>query len=129
MNVGNNLGPLPSLPSPNTYPVPVRAYQEGLADLDRLRQTVKDDPESLRQVQELIHEMQRLDPSRFPGNPALVEQLHNQVLGHVDKLELQLRHALDRRESGQVHNTDSLPVPVGYEDAVADYFRRLGKRP
>ncbi len=38
----------------------------------------------------LIQEMQRLDPRRFPGNPALVEQLHAQVLNDVDKLELQL---------------------------------------
>ena len=130
MNTGNNLGQLPSPASPDTTPVPPeRAYQEGVAELDRLRQTVKDDPEALRQVQELIREMQRLDPSRFPGNPALVEQLHDQVLGDVDKLELQLRRAQDGKQSGQVRSTDSLPVPAGYEDAVADYFRRLSKNP
>jgi hypothetical protein len=130
MNTGNNLGQLPSPASPDTTPVPPeRAYQEGVTELDRLRQTVKDDPEALRQVQELIREMQRLDPSRFPGNPALVEQLHDQVLGDVDKLELQLRRAQDGKQSGQVRSTDSLPVPAGYEDAVADYFRRLSKTP
>jgi len=130
MNAGNNLGQLPSPASPDTYPVPPeRAYREGVAELDRLRQTVKDDPEALRQVQELIREMQRLDPSRFPGNPALVEQLHDQVLGDVDKLELQLQRTLDRKQAGQVRSTDSLTVPAGYEDAVADYFRRLSKTP
>jgi hypothetical protein len=100
-----------------------------MAELDTLRQAVKDDPEALRQVQELIREMQRLDPSRFPGNPALVEQLHDQVLGDVDKLELQLRRNLDSKQAGQARGTDSLPVPAGYEDAVADYFRRLSKNP
>ncbi len=130
MNTGNNLGQLPSPASPDTTPVPPeRAYQEGVAELDKLRQEVKDDPEALRQVQELIREMQRLDPSRFPGNPALVEQLHDQVLGDVDKLELQLRRNLDSKQAGQVRGTDSLPVPAGYEDAVADYFRRLSKNP
>jgi hypothetical protein len=130
MNTGNNLGQLPSPASPDTTPVPPeRAYREGVAELDRLRQEVKDDPEALRQVQELIREMQRLDPSRFPGNPALVEQLHDQVLGDVDKLELQLRRNLDSKQAGQVRGTDSLPVPAGYEDAVADYFRRLSKNP
>ena len=35
--------------------------------------------------------MERLDPSRFPGNPAMVEQLRTQVLASVDKLEPELR--------------------------------------
>jgi len=130
MNTGNNnYGQLPSVPSRDTYPVPEPAYRDSLAQLDRLRQSLKDDPESLRQVQELIREMQRLDPSRFPGNPALVEQLHDQVLGDIDKLELQLRRAAEGKQSGQVHGVDTQPVPAGYEDAVADYFRRLSKTP
>ena len=130
MNTGNNYyGQLPSLPSRDTYPVPEQAYRDSMAQLDRLRQTVKDDPESLRQVQELIREMQRLDPTRFPGNPALVKQLHDRVLGDVDKLELQMRRAAEDKRSGQVHGGDSQPVPAGYEDAVADYFRRLSKTP
>ena len=129
MNTGNNLGQLPSPPSPDTYPVPERVYRQRMAELDRLREAVKDDPELLRQVQELSREIQRLAPSRSLGNPALIEQLHNQVLADVDKLELQLRRALDGKRSGQVYNTDSRPVPPGYEDAVADYFRRLSKTP
>jgi hypothetical protein len=132
MNTGNNnYGQLPSPPSRDTYPVPVpeQAYRDSMAQLDRLRQSLKDDPESLRQVQELIREMQRLDPSRFPGNPAMVEELHNRVLADVDKLELELRRASDAKQTGQAHNTDSQRVPPGYEDAVADYFRRLSKTP
>ena len=68
--------------------------------------------------------MQGLDPRRFPGNPALVEQLHTQVLNDVDKLELQLRRQAEDK-SGQIRASDSAPVPSGYQDAVADYFRRL----
>jgi hypothetical protein len=131
MNTGNNhyYGQLPSPPSPDTAPVPPeRAYRDSMAELDRLRQTVRDDPESLRQVQELIHEMQGLDPSRFPGNPALVEQLRSQVLSDVDKLELQLRRDLDGNQPGEVRNSESLPIPPGYEDAVAAYFRRLSNK-
>jgi hypothetical protein len=59
----------------------------------------------------------------------MVEELYNRVLGDVDKLELQLRRASDAKQSGQVHSTDSQPVPPGYEDAVAEYFRRLSKNP
>jgi hypothetical protein len=131
-NTGNNVynsGQLPSAPSGYANSVPEQAYRDSMAQLDQLRQSVKDDPDALRQVQDLIREMQRLDPGRFPGNPAIVEELHNRVLGDVDKLELQLRRATAAKQSGQVHGTDSEPVPAGYEDAVADYFRRLSKTP
>ena len=113
---------------PDTSPIPPqRAYEDSMRDLNQLRQSVQQDPEMERQVQELIRQMQRLDPSRFPGNPALVEQLHSQVLADVDKLELQLRRQLDDKQSGQVRSGDTRSVPAGYEDSVADYYRRLSK--
>jgi hypothetical protein len=43
----------------------------------------------------------------------------------VDTLELQLRRNLDDKRPGQIRSADSLVVPPGYKDAVADYFRRL----
>ncbi|MGA9633208.1 MAG: hypothetical protein WBQ63_17405, partial [Candidatus Acidiferrales bacterium] len=90
---------------------------------------VQDDPDTARELQELIREMQQLDPKRFPGNPALFEQLHTQVLNDVDKLELQLRRKLDDKQSGQIRSSNPMPIPAGYQDAVADYFRRLSKNP
>ena len=95
--------------------------------MNQLRQAVREDPEMAKQVQELIQEMERLDPSRFPGNPALVEQLHSQVLADVDKLELQLRRQLDDKDYGQVRSGDTKTVPQGYEESVAEYYRRLSK--
>ena len=132
MNTGNNIynsGQLPSPPNGYANPVPGPAYRDSMAELNQLRQSLKDDPESQRQVQELIREMQRLDPSRFPGNPAMVEELYNRVLGDVDKLELRLHRDSDAKQLGQVRNAESQPVPPGYEDAVAEYFRRLSKTP
>ena len=108
---------------------PEATYQQGMTDLSQLRQAVQSDPETLREVQELIRELAHLDPKRFPGNPALVEELHTQVLNDVDKLELQLRRQADDKNAGQVRSGDSLPVPPGYQDAVAEYFRRLSKQP
>jgi hypothetical protein len=113
---------------PDNSPIPPqRAYQDSLRDLTQLRQEVQQDPEMTREIQDLIHQMEHLDPSRFPGNPALVEQLHTQVLATVDKLELQLRRQLDDKQSGQVRSGDTRPVPAGYEDSVAEYYRRLSK--
>ncbi len=127
-DTGNNTprGGPPVQPDNSPIP-PQRAYDDSMRDLNQLRQAVQEDPEMARQVQELIRQMQRLDPSRFPGNPALVEQLHTQVLADVDKLELQLRRQLDDKQSGQVRSGDTRTVPAGYEDSVADYYRRLSK--
>ena len=105
------------------------AIQQSVNELNQLRQTVQDDPETLRQVQDLIREMQNLDPRRFPGNPAMVEQLHAQVLSDVDKLELRLQRTANDKQSDQIRNSNTDTVPSGYQDAVAEYFRRLSKRP
>jgi hypothetical protein len=83
------------------------------------------DPEMEKQIQELISAMEHLDPKRFPGNPAMVEELHQRLLSGVDTLELRLRRELDDKKPGQIRGAEPSPVPPGYKDAVADYFRRL----
>jgi len=69
--------------------------------------------------------MRNLDPSRFPGNPALVEQMHQQLLSSVDALELQLRQQLDKARGGTIRNADPGKIPDGYRDSVAEYYRKL----
>jgi len=114
-------------------PVPItqadieRAYQEALRDLNALRQTVRSEPGPLGDIRDLQRELDHLDPRRFPGNPAMLQELHSQVLTSMDKLELQLRRAADDKQSGQVRTGDAQRVPDGYQDSVADYFRRLSK--
>jgi hypothetical protein len=106
-----------------------RVYQEGMSELSRLRRSVADDPEARRQVDELVRSLQKLDPRRFPGNPAMVDELYARVLSGVDKLELQLRHEPAESQPGQVRSDNPAPMPAGYQTAVADYFRRLSKNP
>jgi hypothetical protein len=128
IDTGNNSNlPAPAGPDYSQIPAdPERTFQQSMGNLNQLRQDVGSDPETARELQQLIQEMQRLDPKRFPGNPALLEQLHNQVLEDVNNLELQLRRKLDG-DSGDIRSSDPMNVPPGYEDAVADYFRRLSK--
>ncbi len=104
-----------------------RAISQGMAELNQLRQLAKSDPTVQKQIDDLAKEMQKLDPSRFPGNPAMVEALHTKVLNDVDKLELQLRRDPNEAQAGQVRRAAPPNVPAGYEDAVAEYYRRLGK--
>jgi hypothetical protein len=104
-----------------------RVVEQGLNELNQLRQIAKGDPAIQKQIQDLAQEMQKLDPSRFKGNPEMVEALHAKVLNDVDKLELQLRRDPNAVQAGQVRRATPPNVPAGYEDAVAEYYRRLGK--
>jgi hypothetical protein len=102
-----------------------RQIDQGLNLLNQVRAVVQDSPEARQQLQSLIDQMRKLDPSRFPGNPALVEQMHQQLISSVDALELQLRRQLDENHGGTIRNTDPTKVPAGYQDSVAEYYRKL----
>jgi hypothetical protein len=102
-----------------------REIDQGLNLLNQVRAAVQDSPEARQQLQSLIDQMRSLDPSRFPGNPALVEKMHQQLISNVDALELQLRRQLDESRGGTIRNTDPTKVPPGYQDSVAEYYRKL----
>lgn len=104
------------------------AYRDGLRDLNQLRQGVAgEDAESAKEIQELIRQMQRVDPSKFPGNPALLEQLRSQLLPNLQQVEIQLRRKLEEQQGGTVRTAAGDSIPAGYADAVAEYFRKLSK--
>ena len=128
MNRGDRtFGTLPGQ-MPRTDPAEVgRVYQDTLRDLARLRQYFSGNPQASQDVQDLIREMSQLDPSRFADNALVLERIRNVVLLNVEQLEVQVRRQLDEQEGGQVRDAGSEPVPPGYSDAVADYFRRLSK--
>ena len=129
INTGNNTyGPrgVPTSDDPSaSYADTERTFQQELRELNQLRQMVKDDPEAAREAQELARQMQNLDPRRFPGNPEIVERMHREVLGSIDRLEI----ALERRASAAQESRagKSHTIPEGYQDSVADYYRQLSK--
>ena len=130
INTGNNqygrggLQPQADDPSGN-YADPERTYQQELRELNQLRQMVKGDPQAAKEAEDLARQMQRLDPSRFPGNPAIVEQMHRDLLSSIDRLELQV----ERSASASLESRAGKPhaVPEGYQDSVAEYYKQLSK--
>jgi hypothetical protein len=103
-------------------------YREGIRDLNQMRQALAgEDADTAKEVQDLIRQMQRLDPSRFPGNPAMLEQMRAEVLPNIQQLEIQLRRKLDEKQGGQVRTVVGDSIPSGYAEAVAEYFRKLSK--
>ncbi|QNI31433.1 hypothetical protein H7849_20505 [Alloacidobacterium dinghuense] len=103
-----------------------RFYQQGVRELNQLRQMVQNDPQAAKEVQDLARQMQRLDPKRFPGNPEIVEQMHRDVLSSLDRIELQLQRD---DASTQARTGKPFSIPDGYQDSVAEYYKRLSKNP
>jgi hypothetical protein len=101
-------------------------YRHSMRELNQLRQMVTDDPQAAKDIAELTRQMQHLDPSRFRGNPEMVEQMHREILSSVNRLELQLQHD---GISPQARAGNPYEIPAGYQDSVADYYRRLSKNP
>lgn len=132
INTGNNTygrGRQPQNTPADAYGKPAdteRTFQQSLSDLDRLRQMVQGDPQTAKDIAELTRQMRNLDPRRFPGNPAEVERMNQELLNTVGRLELQLQRdgiSSDAR-TGRPYD-----VPAGYKDAVAEYYKRLSSNP
>ena len=101
-----------------------RLFEQEMQELNKLRHMVQADPQTAKDVADLTRQMQHLDPSRFPGNPAIVEQMHQEVLSSIDRLELQLERG---GASPEARTGKPYAVPAGYEDSVAEYYKRLSK--
>ena len=101
-------------------------YQLGMRELNQLRKMVASDPQAAKDLAELTRQMQHLDPSRFPGNPAMVEQMQQEILSSLDRIELHLE-----RDSGSTDARIGKPdsVPAGYRESVSEYYRQLSKNP
>jgi len=130
INTGNNRygrpGERPAPVEPSNRDDSERTFQQGMRDLSELRRMVQNDPQAAKEVADLARRMQQLDPSRFPGNPAMVERMQRELLSSVDKLELVLRR--EGASSGARAGKASA-VPTEYQESVADYYRRLSKNP
>jgi hypothetical protein len=102
-------------------------YNDTMRELNRLRVSGEADDDTAKDVQALIREMERLDPKRFPGNPALLEQLRASLLPRLEQLELRLRRELEGGAGQSVRQPATSRPPAGYADAAAEYYRRLSR--
>ena len=129
INTGNNTyaggasRPVPTDASGNPRDTE-QNYRQQMRELDRLRQMVQGDAGASKEVRDLTREMQALDPSRFPGNPAMVEHMHREMLSSIDRIELQLKNG---SAAAEARSGKPDVIPAGYQDSVAEYYRRLSK--
>ncbi|HEY8519799.1 MAG TPA: hypothetical protein VIN61_06955 [Gammaproteobacteria bacterium] len=78
--------------------------------------------EELRAVRELGDQLR----AGLRGNPELIEQEFQRLLGLTEKLELQLRGE-GQGDQAAIRTEAPPQVARGYQEAVAEYFRRLSQ--
>ncbi len=85
--------------------------QQGLSD------------EELRAVRELGEALR----GSITGNPELIEQEFQQLVNLAEQLELKLAAADATAERAAVRAQAPTQVAPGFEEAVAEYYRRLSR--
>jgi hypothetical protein len=102
-------------------------YRDALQDLGQLERQFKDDPDTQRDIRNAIRDLRPLDPAQSTNDPLLRERIQT-ALGSLEQVELELRRMVDASGSGgTVRSPGNQPVPEGYLDAVAEYYRRLSR--
>ena len=82
----------------------------------------------VKDLQALIRDMQRLNPNNYANDPLLAERIQSTLLSGIEQVEMELRRKVDDAASGgSVRSPGGEKIPQGYADAVAEYYRRLGK--
>ena len=92
-----------------------------------MQQELQGDPNTARDLQELVKEMQRLNPWSYANDPELSSRIQAAMLGDIQQVEMELRRKVDDANGGNIRSAGQETVPPGFDQAVADYFRKLSK--
>ena len=104
-------------------------YAQTLQTLRQLQQQAQgNDPAMVQDLQNLIRDMQRLNPNNYANDPLLAERIQSTLMGNIQQVEMELRRKVeDANGNGSVRSPGGEKVPQGYQDKVADYYRKLSK--
>jgi hypothetical protein len=103
-------------------------YNQTLQSLRQLEQAGQGDPNMVRDLQNLIRDMQRLNPYTYANDPLLAERIQATLMGGVEQVEMELRRKVEEANgTGSVRSPGGDKVPQGWEGSVAEYFRKLSK--
>jgi hypothetical protein len=101
-------------------------YRDTLEQLGRLQSQLQNDPNTERDLQSLIREMQRLNPFTYSNDSELSSRIQAAMVADIERVEVELRRKVDDMTvGGSTRSAGAEPIPPGYADAVAEYWRKL----
>jgi hypothetical protein len=93
----------------------------------QLQQQLRDDPNAARDIQGLIKDLRNSNP--FQGNDPLLGERIQAALAGIEQVEMELRRKVDDTAGvGNVRSPGGERIPQGYQDKVAEYYRKLSKQ-
>jgi hypothetical protein len=103
-----------------------RTLQETRAAINELNQRGRLNQRDAQQLQDIARQ---LDSLRVGSGGGIRKGAEPTALALMEQLELKLSQASERNNAGKqtVRSAVTEPVPSDYEDAVAEYYRRLSK--
>ena len=102
-------------------------YRDTMQTLMQLQQQLRDDPNTQRDVQGLIRDLRNWDPFTKSNDPMLNERIQAALAG-IEQVEMELRRKVDDTTAGgNVRSPGGEVIPPGYQDKVAEYYRKLSK--
>ena len=114
----------PSVPRTSRTTTPKRC--QTLRQLEQ--QAQGNDPAMVKDLQSLIRDMQRLNPNTYANDPLLAARIQSTLMGGIEQVEMELRRKVEDADgTGSVRSPGGEKVPQGYQDKVADYYRKLSK--
>ena len=90
-------------------------YNQTLQTLRQLEQQAQgNDPTMVKDLQNLIRDMQRLNPNTYANDPLLAERIQGALMGGVQQVEMELRRKVeDANGTGSVRSAGGEKVPPG----------------
>ena len=104
--------------------------QSARAAINELNQRGRLGQQEAQQLQDLTRQLESMRLGTGDTNAASRDRAESTALALIEQLELKLGQASERaRKTKQtVRSAVTEPVPAEYEDAVAEYYRRLSKQ-
>ena len=90
-------------------------YSQTLQTLHQLEQQAQgNDPAMVKDLQDLIREMQRLNPNTYANDPLLAERIQSTLMGGIQQVEMELRRKVeDANGTGSVRSPGGEKEPQG----------------
>ena len=102
-------------------------YRDTMQSLMQLQQQMRDDPNTQRDIQGLIRDLRNWDPFTR-SNDAMLNDRIQAALAGIEQVEMELRRKVDdTTPGGNVRSPGGEVIPPGYQDKVAEYYRKLSK--
>lgn len=105
-----------------------RELREREGDLRDIRGLLGESPDMLRDANELLRYLSKLNAERLFSDPEEIARLRSQIIDGLHQLELEINQALLESSGQRVRFADPEEVPPQFRRQVEDYYRSLATK-